>query len=55
MQWEPTGSARAAITGSQRRAKWVSKEKLNVRRRERRYLRYGKSGHRKIEYPYFPA
>ena len=55
MQWEPTGSARAAVTGSQRRAKWVSKEKLDTRRREGRYLRYRKSGHRKIEYPYLPA
>ena len=55
MQWEPMGSVRAAVTGLQRRAKWVFKEKLNVRRRERRCLQYGKSGYRKIEYPYFPA
>ena len=55
MQWEPTDSARAAVTGLQKRAKWVSKEKLNARRQEGRYLRCGKSGHRKIECPYFPA
>ena len=34
MQWEPTRSVRAAVTGSQRRAKWVSKEKLDARHRE---------------------
>ena len=55
MQWEPTGSVRAAVTGLQRRVKWVSKEKLDTRRRERRYLRCGKSGHRKIECSYLPA
>ena len=55
MQWEPTGSAKAAVTGLQRRAKWVSKEKLDARRRERQYLQYGKSGHRKIKYLYLPA
>ena len=35
IQWELTRSARAAVTRSQRRAKWVSKEKLDARRRER--------------------
>ena len=55
MQWEPIGSARAAVTGLQRRVKWVSKEKLDARRWEGRCLQCGKSGYRKIEYPYFPA
>ena len=55
MQWEPIESAKAAVTGLQRRVKWVSKEKLDARRRERRYLRCGKSGYKKIEYPYLPA
>ena len=55
MQWEPTGSARAAVTGLQKRAKWVSKEKLDARRREGRCLRCGKPGHRKSEYPCLPA
>ena len=35
MQWELIGSVKAAVTGSQRRAKWVSKEKLDAHRRER--------------------
>ena len=38
MQWEPTGSVKAAVTGLQRRVKWVSKEKLDARRRERQCL-----------------
>ena len=55
MQWEPTGSVRAVVTGSQKRVKWVSKEKLDARRREWRCLRCGKPGHRKSECLYFPA
>ena len=55
MQWKPTGSVKAAVTGLQKRVKWVSKEKLDARRREGRYLRYGKSGYKKIEYPYLPV
>ena len=55
IQWEPIGSARAAVIRSQKKAKWVSKEKLDARRRERQYLRYGKSRHRKIKCPYLPA
>ena len=55
MQWEPIRSVKVMVTGLQRRVKWVFKEKLDARRRERRYLRYGKSGYRKIEYPYLPA
>ena len=55
MQWESTGSARVAVTGTQRRVKWVSKEKLDARRREGQYLQCGKSGYRKIECPYLPT
>ena len=55
MQWEPIEFVRAVVTGSQKRVKWVFKEKLDARRREGQYLRCGKPGHRKSECLYLPA
>ena len=54
MQWEPIGPLKTAVIGPQRRAKWVSRERMEKRRQERRYLRCGGAGHRVKECPYLP-
>ena len=43
-----------AIIGPQRRAKWVSRERMKKRRQERRCLRCGGAGYRVKKYPYLP-
>lgn len=53
MDWEPS-SAKAATT-SAKRAKWVTKEELDDRRRTRRCFRCGASSHQVRECPYGPA
>lgn len=53
MDWEPT-TAKIATTSTQR-AKWVSQEELNDRRRTKRCFRCGASSHQVRECPYGPA
>ena len=54
MQWEPIGPLKTAVIGPQRRVKWVSREKMEKHRQERRYLQYGGAEHQVKECPYLP-
>ncbi len=57
MDWEPTATTKVAKTGREplKRAKWVSKEEIEERRRNRRCFRCGKEGHRIDQCSLLPA
>jgi hypothetical protein len=54
MEWEPTHT-RLQDKGKRRRAKWVSQEEMDRRRKERRCLRCGATGHEVRTCVYLPA
>ena len=54
MQWKPTGPLKTAVISPQKRVKWVSRERMEKRRQERRYLQCGGAKYWVKEYLYLP-
>ena len=54
IKWEPTGPLKTTTINPQRRAKWVSRERMEKHYQERHYLQYGGAGHRVKKYFYLP-